>query len=438
MIFLVLMSWFKCYKTAIQNTNETCNILDVHLCKTCKNTLHQYDGVQRLYKAIDKMDIDRVKTLLDTEYTDISSIEYGIEQDYIEFCHDRLIDLTEKFAKEAVDGIMTLRSYCTYNFNDKIDVRPPLFEHRTSTDIDTGLITNTYEYKLPEQRIAPLKITEKVGTEKAYQLNIKKQYLNFKLPDMLTYITRKLLSSNQKVCYRKLKRNTKDPDIIKFLQLAELIVSKFPALITDELISGANHFNADLLLDLYTKYYVDKNADTSTTCYVCYSSHTSELLPLQRFCGHCKLFVHLKCLIKCIETNGHTCSICKTPISVIKHKPSNRLCFPDANVYPIPLLSNYIILEDTEINAQLHYAIAFLCVKRVKVLLLAMTHETYMNYLATADRYALHDGINVHRLKDMPYTNLSRAMYTNNFKAIETMLSLKSSQDISGLLAVNC
>lgn len=410
---------FKCHRTAIEITDDT--LLDVYPCKICKNVLHQYFNIQRLYQAIDNLDILRVKTLLNTEYTDLESIEQGIEQDYDEFCNDRSLELLELFTKKAINGIMTIQGIFTYNFNDKTDVRPPLFESTTSIDQFSNLTTNVYIYKLPEQKFESLKITETVGTLEAYQLNIRKKYLNHKLPDMLTYMTNKLMISNQTMSYYNIKQKLINPEITKFLELIEVISSRFPILITNELINSANYFNAELLVDLYTKYYISNE----NACFICYSSHTAELLQLHRFCGHCKLLVHLKCLIKCIQSNGNKCPVCKTRITTGIHRPSNRLYFPEANIYPAPLSSYYLILADTEINLHLHYAIAFLCVKRVEQLLSTISDENWRNYKATADKYALHDRY-VYKLKDMPYTNLSRTMYNNDFKAIEDMLLLKN------------
>lgn len=100
------------------------------------------------------------------------------------------------------------------------------------------------------------------------------------------------------------------------------------------------------------------------------------------------------------------------------------MIFPKANVYPEPLLSaEYTILDlkpdipdalQVHINRQLHYAIAYLCTKLVRYLLNTITVEQFKNYLSTADYYAVLQ-FKPLKLKDIPYTNLSRTKYGSKF-----------------------
>ena len=408
------------------------SVLDAYPCRYFKcNSSHQYFGIERLYEAIYNLNISRIRTLLDTEYNNITDINNGINQKFLDDCDDKILKFSEKFATEAIDGILTTKAHHTYNFSIKTDKIPPLFDTETRTE-DSGLVINEYNYKESDSKskIPPLTIVERVGNKESWTMNIKKS-VN-RMPNLLEYIADNLSSygggpknSLASVNYIDIRDYPTKCSVIKILEIIELIASKFPQLITDKIISYADNKNASPLIKIYTQYYINKTEDS---CFICYSSHKSELLNMDRFCHNCKLSIHLKCLIQSIKINGTKCTICKTEISVINY--SEKFCFPDANIYPTPLMSSYTILklesedEQKNINLQLHFAIAYLCVDRVEELLRNITDEQFKNYLLTADYYALHKK-SFYGLKDMPYTNLSRNKYRKQFNQIESLLRLK-------------
>jgi hypothetical protein len=201
------------------------------------------------------------------------------------------------------------------------------------------------------------------------------------------------------------------------LDILELICSSIPELILEKHIVIASEQRATAIINILTNYYIEKN-DDDNKCYVCFSSHGSNLI--NNTCS-CKNMIHLECLIKITRQVGIVCQACKINNGGVI-EPNGRLIYPFNNIYRMPLMNNYLIVEDT--NMQLHYAITYLQCARVEEILKNFTKEQYINYRDKADYYALHS-INKDTgsliLKDVPYSNIPRK---NNFKLFNEMEKL--------------
>lgn len=125
------------------------------------------------------------------------------------------------------------------------------------------------------------------------------------------------------------------------LILINYLCSTYPELITINDIEGANRFQCNIIANILENYYIDK-IESKKDCCICYGSFDYNLIT--NVCD-CKNFIHLKCLIKCIEEFGDICRTCRK--STGSHKDSkNRIMFPNANIYPSPLMGYYIIANE--------------------------------------------------------------------------------------------
>jgi hypothetical protein len=202
--------------------------------------------------------------------------------------------------------------------------------------------------------------------------------------------------------------------------LINYLCTIYPELIKVNDIEGANRFKCNIIAKIFENNYIDK-IESKNDCCICYSSFDYNLIT--NVCN-CKNFIHLKCLIKCIEEFGDICRTCRK--STGSHKDTkNRIMFPNANIYPSPLMDNYIIANENSFKP-LHFAIAYLCCNRVETLIDKMSLDKLKEYVENADYHALHkkeDGII--KLIDCPYTNLSRNNHSKEFEMIEKLLSSK-------------
>lgn len=200
-----------------------------------------------------------------------------------------------------------------------------------------------------------------------------------------------------------------------FLKMLEYICSTVPELITEKMIKELSYYRANDIVNILANYYTDEKGEC---CFICFSSHASNLI--DNTCA-CKNKIHLECLISTTKKLGNICQTCLTSNGAVID-PNNRIIFPFQNIYQIPLMNRYEIIND--LNTQLHYAIAYLQYDRVKDILSKISKEQYQHYYQTADYYALHrkneDGSL--KLLNMPYSNLSRNNNKEAFDNIERLL----------------
>ena len=206
----------------------------------------------------------------------------------------------------------------------------------------------------------------------------------------------------------------------KICEIIEIICAKFPVLIKEEHLETVVGQRIQKLITILTKYSKDKpNADE---CFVCSSTYSTHLIP--NTCS-CKNKVHLECLIKLVKQFGNICTVCKTTNNAVID-PRNRVIFPKNNIYKEPLLSNYIIINQSDLSKSLSFAVAYLQVERVKELLGTMSSDDMKKYIEFNTN---HYGV-VHKnakleLVDVPYTNLYRSMFQDTFIEIEKLLKSK-------------
>lgn len=198
--------------------------------------------------------------------------------------------------------------------------------------------------------------------------------------------------------------------------LVEYICSTYPELITEELILQTNNFACEKITDTLMYYYKDK--PNTNQCFVCFSCIQNQLILCTCVCN---TYIHLNCLIKLVKLYGDICSSCKTSLNSFVDS-RRRIHFPHNDIYVKPLFSSYVFANKNS----LHYACAYLCVKRVKEILDKMSWNEFKYYMKSADYYGLHIITN-NKLKliDNPYTNLSRNNHKLSFNSIENMLEKK-------------
>lgn len=202
--------------------------------------------------------------------------------------------------------------------------------------------------------------------------------------------------------------------IILIMKLIEYLSSTYPEMIfkknIDQCISVCCFDIAKILLQNYIDTEIGEN------CYICSSSADCMLLKSPCLC---ESKIHLPCLIELIKTHGDVCPTCKTKNAYIC--PNGRISFPSIDIYKAPLTTHYTIA--TGLTNKLNLAIAYLCVDKVKDLLEKMTDDEFINYCIEGDYYAVLQkcdyGI---KIRDMPYTNLSRVKNGRLFSVIEKML----------------
>lgn len=207
-----------------------------------------------------------------------------------------------------------------------------------------------------------------------------------------------------------------------YLEILEMLVEKFPKLITDKVIEIIHRWNVTIMIEIVTKYMRDdmNNIDAGNECYVCSLSYADQLINSP--CS-CKNLVHLHCLIKITKENGDTCRTCRNNFG---HQIDNRgrYFYPKIDIYASPLMSNYIMIENDDYKNKLHFAIAYLQVERVLELLSAFTKDMLEDYIKDADYYALHVVSDKKFLiRNMPYTNMSRQKHSVLFEIIECALN---------------
>lgn len=219
----------------------------------------------------------------------------------------------------------------------------------------------------------------------------------------------------------------KDVPCKKLLSILELILIKCPSLLKPKHLETFQNFGATYLIDLFRKHYVDFT-DPENCCYVCFSATKKYMI--DNVCN-CNILIHLDCLNKLVKTSGTKCKICKKNYGV-QIDTRGRLYYPEAGIYPSPLMSHYVFVKNEDYKTQLHYAIAYLQVNIVADILSNITTEQYREYVNTADYYALHKYDNgILKISDFPYTNFRRDKNNHKlFLKIELLLSQKSEQQL--------
>lgn len=91
-----------------------------------------------------------------------------------------------------------------------------------------------------------------------------------------------------------------------FLEIIELICSKFPQLVNKDAYLIPNSYNIIPLIELLNKYYIGSCNDK--TCLFCRSKSKEQILNIPCLCKD--TFVHLHCLIKKINSDGDQCENC--------------------------------------------------------------------------------------------------------------------------------
>lgn len=202
-----------------------------------------------------------------------------------------------------------------------------------------------------------------------------------------------------------------------FIQMLDLLLSNYPELITDTHIKDMNDCSAKPILDLLIKYKVE-NIDSDDACFICELTHNHQLVTMP--CS-CKNLIHIQCLNDLVDSNGETCKTCNNNFNCFQK--GSQYCYPNINVYMVPLVGTYIIIPDDDINRQLWYAIAYLRVTTVRKLLESITNVQLQAYYDCD-----HNGIHIKkdkrlRLIDNLCTNLSRHEFRFSFGLIESMLN---------------
>lgn len=146
---------------------------------------------------------------------------------------------------------------------------------------------------------------------------------------------------------------------------------------------------------------------------------------------NCKGKIHIKCLAKNIERTNYSkqCQLCGVTLNYsAKYQYSmlgvkTIINFPQNRIYKSPLTNEYVLLEEDNINLQLHYAILYLEYDTVKILLDKISDDEFNDYLTNADYFSVHK-TDV-KLRDNMYSNLPREFYNSQYYEIEKLLSNK-------------
>ena len=204
--------------------------------------------------------------------------------------------------------------------------------------------------------------------------------------------------------------------------LIEYFSKNYPTMITLNQIEGSIYFDCKKITNILQNYYIDEINDDLLKCCICFSNHDIQMI--DNVCL-CKNKIHLNCLLQCHLNYGDICRTCNSSTNSYVDS-RQRILYPNNDIYKMPLMSGYLILNNSSIYQKLHFAIAYLCVERVKQLLTIMTKEEFIEYKNNADYHALHilKNNNLY-LIDMPYTNLSRVTHFEQFLIIEHMLYMK-------------
>jgi len=205
----------------------------------------------------------------------------------------------------------------------------------------------------------------------------------------------------------------------KLLEILHLLLNKCPSFANEKNINNVEIYHAIELSHVISLYL--SNDPLKNPCYVCLS--TSEYWMINNICD-CNMPLHLVCLMQILK-NTKQCKICKKPYDIHIDK-LNRVLIPKLNIYPIPMINTYTKLDDTNKKIQLKYAIAYLIPNRVEEILDNMTMDEFQNYVKTCDTHAVHYFENkTLKIRNMPYTNLSRENHNIEFNMIEQMLNDK-------------
>lgn len=216
------------------------------------------------------------------------------------------------------------------------------------------------------------------------------------------------------------------PPVKKTLDIIEYISSKCPKLITTELIKKYMTFRCQPIVNILCNYYSEVHTDNDNSCYLCMSDYRCDLIKTP---CKCKMQIHIECLIQYIEKVNTRCMTCK---SDIEHFNSNgRIIFPKLNIYRMPLVNIYKVIDKDDKTESLRYAIIYLQTERVKDVLNSMSSDEYKIFLETVDRYGLltiNPLNNNIKLCDVLFSNLPRRNYAKEFKEIEDELERKKAK----------
>lgn len=217
--------------------------------------------------------------------------------------------------------------------------------------------------------------------------------------------------------YTHLLKPFQKKSIILIMQLIKYLSETYPELITKKNIDTSIYVCCFDIAKILLQNYIDTGLGEG--CYIC--SSNVDIMLLDSPCV-CKSKIHLPCLMELIKTHGNTCPTCKTQNAYVC--PNGRICFPSIDVYKSPLVSHYTVA--TTLTQKMDLAIAYLCVDKVKKLLENITDDEFKKYCIENDYYAVlqkcEDGI---KIRDVPYTNLTRVANKKSFSEIEKMLQAR-------------
>jgi hypothetical protein len=248
---------------------------------------------------------------------------------------------------------------------------------------------------------------------------------NFNIPtiDIIDYSK----FNNNRTIFEYEKKNINKLNLINqskdlYLQILDYICKNYSELITQKQIEKTVHYNAKPITDILMKYFIETNIDDNNKCCICFSNIRVQLI--DNICL-CKNKIHYNCLIDCIQKNNkNNCSVCKTKYEYFLDS-RKRFIFPYANIYPAPLISSKIhFIDKNDKSSQLHFALVYLIIPRIKQILDDMTYEEFINYKKHADYYGLHKS-HFYELLDMPYSNLSKEKHLYEFNEISNLLQNK-------------
>ena len=115
-------------------------------------------------------------------------------------------------------------------------------------------------------------------------------------------------------------------------------------------------------------------------CYICYTNEITDSTNylINSLCL-CKTKIHIKCLIKMIKLTRKTfCSVCKKSFNAY-YDFKNRIIFPFDNIYYIPLLTDQIvILDSNDYFINLQYAIINRIDNKIKQILNTINDDDYI------------------------------------------------------------